>query len=68
MKNGIEPNLINKLDDLGIKPSDFDRLNISNIKAAKVMADTVGSVKIVSHFDDIAKVADLNYVDDAAKE
>ena len=32
------------------------------------MADTVGSVKIVSHFDDIAKVADLNYVDDARKE
>ena len=67
MKNGIEPNLINKLDDLGIKPSDFDRLNVLNSKAAKVMSDTIGSVKIVSHIDDIAKVADLGYVDDTAK-
>jgi hypothetical protein len=41
MKNGIEPSLINRLDDLGIKPADFERLRITSREAAETVAEAI---------------------------
>lgn len=41
MKNGIEPSLMKELDNLGIKPSDFDRLGIVSKEIAERTAEAV---------------------------
>ncbi|MGI6084516.1 MAG: hypothetical protein ACOYIF_03615 [Acetivibrionales bacterium] len=53
MKNGIEPELISKLDDLGIKPSDFEKFDIVSREvaetAAKAILRTISSAKAEEH-------------------
>ncbi|WP_010245439.1 transglutaminase domain-containing protein [Acetivibrio cellulolyticus] len=56
INNGISPDMINKLDDLGIKPSDFDNLKINTSAAADAVEAAVkeGSPKTYKEFVDAA--------------
>jgi hypothetical protein len=41
MKNGIDPSLISRLDDLGIKPADFSKCGIVSKEVAEATAEAV---------------------------
>ncbi len=41
LKNGIDPNMINKLDELNVKPSDYDTLRIKDKESAEALADAI---------------------------
>ncbi|MFZ5988015.1 MAG: DNA/RNA non-specific endonuclease [Bacillota bacterium] len=58
MKNGIEPGLISKLDDLGVKPSDFEKFGIVSKEFAEGMAKAIPEIRtaIKTSTDELNKI------------
>ncbi len=59
MKNGIEPNLIKNLDDLGIRPTNFNSCNIITKEAAEKAVSQIvkrgkGAVDFINSYGQIA--------------
>jgi hypothetical protein len=68
IKNGISPEMIKKLEQLGIKPSEYEKLGITNGETAEKSIEVAAKPKIVfntknEYFDyinDIGKSKDLS--------
>ncbi len=55
ISKNIDPDLIKKLDDFGVKPSDYDNFRITGRESAEKVAKAVemgNSLKEITHLDD----------------